>query len=170
MCIRDRVEATSGLIVNISSAGGGLYLFSTPYGVMHSAMDRLAADMGTELKGTGVTAVSLWPGGAVTESTAFPDGETPAFAGRAVAALAAAGDLAAKSGKILMTSELATEYGFVDATGAMPVGSMASGAGVEAQTWVRGMLSKGGFPPFGGELGDYSQTNNEGLAGCFHGY
>ena len=164
------VEAKSGLIVNISSAGGALYLFSTPYGVMHSAMDRLAADMGTELKGTGVAAVSLWPGGAVTESTAFPDGETPAFAGRAVAALAAAGDLAAKSGKILMTSELATEYGFVDATGAMPVGSMASGAGVEAQTWVRGMLSKGGFPPFGGELGDFSQTNNAGLAGCFHGY
>ena len=184
------IEAKSGLIVNISSAGGGLYLFSTPYGVMHSAMDRLAADMGTELKGTGVTAVSLWPGGAVTESTAFPDGETPAFAGRAVAALAfvktlanaapvdesddladrAALDLADKSGKILMTSELAREYGFVDATGAMPVGSMASGAGVEAQTWIRGMLSKGGFPPFGGELGDYSQTNNEGLAGCFHGY
>jgi dehydrogenase/reductase SDR family protein 1 len=162
------VEAKSGLIVNISSGGGAFYLFSTPYGVMHAAMDRLAADMATELKGTGVAAVSLWPGGAVTESTAFPDGETPAFAGRAVAALAAAGDLGAKSGKILMTSELATEYGFVDATGAMPVGGMASGAGVEAQTFFRSLLGK--TPPFGGELGDFSQTNNEGLAGCFHGY
>ena len=162
------VEAKSGLIVNISSAGGALYLFSTPYGVMHAAMDRLAADMGAELKGTGVAAVSLWPGGAVTERVAFPDGETPAFAGRAVAALAAAGNLEAKSGKILMTSELATEYGFVDATGAMPVGGMASGAGVEAQAFFRSILGK--TPPFGGELGDYSQTNNEGVKACFHGY
>ena len=164
------VEAKAGLIVNISSAGGIFYFCGVPYGVMHAALDKLGADVATELKGTGVTCVTVWPGGAVTERTSFPGGETPAFTGRAVAALAAAGDLAAKSGKILMTSELATEYGFVDATGAMPVGSMASGAGVEAQTWVRGMLSKGGFPPFGGELGDFSQTNNEGLAGCFHGY
>ena len=25
-------------------------------------------------------------------------------------------------------------------------------------------------PPFGGELGDFSQTNNEGVKACFHGY
>ena len=85
-----------------------------------------------------------------------------------VAALAAAGNLEAKSGKILMTSELATEYGFVDATGAMPVGGMASGAGVEAQAFFRSLLGK--TPPFGGELGDFSQTNNEGVKACFHGY
>ena len=81
---------------------------------------------------------------------------------------APAGDLAAKSGKILMTSELAMEYGFVDATGAMPVGGMASGAGVEAQAFFRSLLGK--TPPFGGELGDFSQTNNEGVKACFHGY
>ena len=157
------VEAKSGLIVNISSAGGALYLFSTPYGVMHAAMDRLAADMGAELKGTGVAAVSLWPGGAVTERVAFPDGETPAFAGRAVAALAAAGaeDLAAKSGKVLLTCELGAEYDFADATGALPVDGMG----------VRGMLNEGfKYPLAGGALGDHTQSNNEGMKAVFHGY
>ena len=51
------VEAKSGLILNVSSAGGAIYLFGTPYGVMHAAMDRLAADMATELKGTSVACI-----------------------------------------------------------------------------------------------------------------
>ena len=85
------VEAKAGLIVNISSAGGIFYFCGVPYGVMHAALDKLGADVATELKGTGVTCVTVWPGGAVTERTSFPGGETPAFTGRAVAALAAAG-------------------------------------------------------------------------------
>ena len=162
------VEAKSGLILNVSSAGGAIYLFGTPYGVMHAAIDRLAADMATELKGTGVACVSLWPGGAVTERSAFPVGETPTFAGRAVAALAGAGDLAAKSGKVLMTCELAAEYGFVDSTGALPEDGPAGGPA--AHKGIRAMLGAGAFPPFGGELSNYADTNNEDFQGVFHGY
>ena len=157
------VEAKSGLIVNISSAGGIFYFCGVPYGVMHAALDKLGADVATELKGTGVTCVTVWPGGAVTERTSFPGGETPAFTGRAVAALAAAGaeDLAAKSGKVLLTCELGAEYDFVDATGERPVDGMG----------VRGMLNEGfKYPLAGGALGDHTQSNNEGMKAVFHGY
>ena len=157
------VEAKAGLIVNISSAGGIFYFCGVPYGVMHAALDKLGADVATELKGTGVTCVTVWPGGAVTERTSFPGGETPAFTGRAVAALAAAGaeDLAAKSGKVLLTCELGAEYDFVDATGALPVDGMG----------VRGMLNEGfKYPLAGGALGDHTQSNNEGMKAVFHGY
>ena len=157
------VEAKSGLIVNISSAGGIFYFCGVPYGVMHAALDKLGADVATELKGTGVTCVTVWPGGAVTERTSFPGGETPALTGRAVAALAAAGaeDLAAKSGKVLLTCELGAEYDFVDATGERPVDGMG----------VRGMLNEGfKYPLAGGALGDHTQSNNEGMKAVFHGY
>ena len=157
------VEAKSGLIVNISSAGGIFYFCGVPYGVMHAALDKLGADVATELKGTGVTCVTVWPGGAVTERTSFPGGETPALTGRAVAALAAAGaeDLAGKSGKVLLTCELGAEYDFVDATGERPVDGMG----------VRGMLNEGfKYPLAGGALGDHTQSNNEGMKAVFHGY
>ena len=40
------VEAKQGLIVQISSTGiAPGYLFNTPYGVAHAAMDRLTADI-----------------------------------------------------------------------------------------------------------------------------
>jgi hypothetical protein len=32
------------------------------------------------------------------------------------------------------------------------------------------MLGAGAFPPFGGELSNYADTNNEGFQGVFHGY
>ena len=81
----------------------------------------------------------------------------------AVAALAAAGaeDLAAKSGKVLLTCELGAEYDFVDASGERPVDGMG----------VRGMLDEGfKYPLAGGALGDHTQSNNEGMKAVFHGY
>ena len=83
------VEAKQGLIVQISSTGGAQYLFNTPYGVAHAAMlDRLTADMAAELTELGVQCVTLWPLSCVTEKAAFPDGESPTFVGRCLAALA----------------------------------------------------------------------------------
>jgi dehydrogenase/reductase SDR family protein 1 len=41
---------SKGLIVNISSAGGQNYLFNVSYGVTKCAVDRLAVDMGRDLK------------------------------------------------------------------------------------------------------------------------
>ena len=164
------VGARRGLVVQISSAGGAMYLFSVGYGVMHAGVDRLAWDMAAELREDGVACVTLWPGGATTERAAFPGGETPAFAGRAVAALARAGaeDLAAKSGRVLQTAELAEEYGFVDEGGGVPTGMF---AGVEAARGTRAVLAA---PParytLDGALPDWTQTNNAAVAGWFPGF
>ncbi|MFL2784552.1 MAG: SDR family NAD(P)-dependent oxidoreductase, partial [Dehalococcoidia bacterium] len=100
------VQNESGLIVQISSFGGVSYLFDIGYGVGKAALDRLTADMAAELKPHGVHAVTLYPGGAVTEIAAFPDGETPVFTGRAVASLlnkATEKDLSRYSGKVVQT-------------------------------------------------------------------
>jgi dehydrogenase/reductase SDR family member 1 len=82
----------------------------------------------------GISAVSIWPGYIKSEKLAAqPDrvpaalarliaerGETPVFVGRAVAALAADPDVIAKTGQILLASELANEYGFTDVDGKIP--------------------------------------------------
>lgn len=44
-------------------------------------------------------------------------GESPEFAGRAVVALASDPVILKKSGRILLTADLASEYGFVDIDG-----------------------------------------------------
>ena len=61
------VPRGSGLIANISSAGGLTYLFNTAYGVGKAAQDRMAQDFNVELKGTGVYALAVWPGAVKTE-------------------------------------------------------------------------------------------------------
>jgi len=123
-----------GLIVNTSSGGGVRYTFNVPFGVQKSGVDRMARDMAHELKPFGIAAVSIWPGYIKSEKLAAqPDrvppalakliaerGETPVFAGRAVAALAADPGVMAKSGQILLASELAAEYGFTDVDGKVP--------------------------------------------------
>jgi dehydrogenase/reductase SDR family member 1 len=123
-----------GLIVNTSSGGGVRYTFNVPFGVQKSGVDRMARDMAHELKPLGISAVSIWPGFVKSEKLAAqPDrvppalarliaerGETPIFVGRAVAALAADPDVIAKTGQILLASELATEYGFTDVDGKIP--------------------------------------------------
>ena len=81
------VENRSGLMIQDSSFGGHSYLFDVGYGVGKAGLDRLSADMAAELATHGVSSVTLYPGGAVTETANFPGGETPTFAGRAVAAL-----------------------------------------------------------------------------------
>jgi NAD(P)-dependent dehydrogenase (short-subunit alcohol dehydrogenase family) len=123
-----------GLIVNTSSGGGVRYTFNVPFGVQKSGVDRMARDMAHELQPFGIAAVSIWPGYIKSEKLAAqPDrvppalakliaerGETPLFAGRAVAALAADPGVMAKSGQILLASELAAEYGFTDIDGKVP--------------------------------------------------
>jgi dehydrogenase/reductase SDR family protein 1 len=123
-----------GLIVNTSSGGGVRYTFNVPFGVQKSGVDRMARDMAHELIPYGIAAVSIWPGYIKSEKLAAqPDrvppalakliaerGETPLFVGRAVAALAAAPNVIARTGQILLASELAAEYGFTDVDGKIP--------------------------------------------------
>ena len=51
----------------MSSPGGLTYLFNTAYGVGKAAQDRMAQDFNVELRGTGVQALSIWPGAVKTE-------------------------------------------------------------------------------------------------------
>ena len=165
------VKANAGLMVQISSGGGMGYLFDVGYGVGKAALDRLSADMAVELKPHGVYSLTLWPGGATTEKAAFPGGETPVFVGRALSALAKAPaeDLAKFNGKMVLTSELATKYGFVDADGKLPVGMF---SGVEWATGVRKALDDGPVLQYNlkGELPDWSASNCEPAAGFLPGY
>jgi dehydrogenase/reductase SDR family protein 1 len=116
-----------GLIVNISSHGGGAYLFNVAYGVAKAAVDRLAADMAQELRPYNIAAVSLWPGSVETEwMLAYPERwasrakPSPRFTGRAVAALAADPTVLDKTGQVLLVPELAEAYGFTDIDGTRP--------------------------------------------------
>ena len=61
------VPNKKGLIVNISSIGGGTYLFNVAYGSGKAACDKMASDCAQELKNDNVTMVSLWPGPVKTE-------------------------------------------------------------------------------------------------------
>ncbi len=164
------VKKKSGLIVQISSFGGVSYLFDIGYGVGKAALDRLTADMAAELKPHGVHAVTLYPGGAVTEIAAFPDGETPVFTGRAVACLlnkATEKDLSRYSGKVVQTVELALDYGFVDSDGELPKGPF---SGIESARQCREVMNN----PLtqynlDADLPNTKETNNPDAAGLFPG-
>ena len=164
------VKKKAGLIVQISSFGGVNYLFDVGYGVGKAGLDRLTADMAVEFKPYDVHAVTLYPGGAVTEIAAFPDGETPVFTGRAVAALlntATKEDLAQMNGKVVQTAELAVTYGFTDLNGELPQGPFSS---VDAAKQCRETMSKPLIQyDMGAELADASATNNSDIAAMFPG-
>ncbi|CAD5119150.1 DgyrCDS7788 [Dimorphilus gyrociliatus] len=125
------VPRKTGLIINISSSGGLSYLFDVAYGVGKAALDRMSVDCGIELKKHNVTCVSLWPGAVKTElisavsgemddrlKTMFFDyGESTEFSGKAIVCLASDPNVHKKTSRILITAELASEYGFKDIDG-----------------------------------------------------
>lgn len=141
---RMMVPRKSGLIVNISSSGGLRYLFNVAYGVGKAAVDRMAADCGFELRKHNVAFVSLWPGPVRTEhimnmmdskegeekkslvgnrniqDVFLKHGETTEFAGKCIVHMAVDPKIMQKSGKVVMSVELAEQYGFKDTDGAMP--------------------------------------------------
>lgn len=129
---RAMVPRKSGLIVNISSRGGNGYAAfqggDIGYGVGKAALDRLSNDTAHELKKHNVAAVTLYPGITKTElivkakiKRALETGESVEFPGLAVVALAKNPDKAMqKTGKILLTDEMAKEFGYVDIDGTIP--------------------------------------------------
>jgi NAD(P)-dependent dehydrogenase (short-subunit alcohol dehydrogenase family) len=109
------------------------------YDLTKAAVQRMAFALGHELKGKGVTAVSLTPGWLRSEAMLdafrvtemnwreatqhvphFAISETPAFVGRAVVALAADANVARWHGQSLSSGQLAREYGFTDVDGSQP--------------------------------------------------
>eukprot|EP00794_Sanderia_malayensis_P019122 gene19122-21039_t len=123
------IAKKSGLIVNISSAGGLSYLFNIAYGIGKEANDRMAVDMGIELRKKNVCSVSLWPGAVITEtvaeemkmSKAFEQPEDATFTGKAIVALANDKNVMSKTARVLIVSELAREYGFRDVGDVLPM-------------------------------------------------
>jgi NAD(P)-dependent dehydrogenase (short-subunit alcohol dehydrogenase family) len=128
------IERGAGLIANISSSGAREYAWHVAYGVGKAALDRLTADMAHELKRHGVAVVSLWPGLVLTERNQghrdqlpgldFDHAESLRFTGRAVAALACDSKILDRTGRALISRDLADEYGFTDVDGSLPEGPL----------------------------------------------
>ena len=164
------VKNKSGLMVQVSSFGGHGYLFDVGYGVGKAGLDRLSADMAAELNAFGVASVTLYPGGAVTETANFPGGETPTFAGRSVAALlmrTSTDDLSVINGKVTFTMELALKNGFTDSTGKLPDGPFSS---EDAAAGMRAALSDTPFQyNLDAMMPDPNETNSKEAADFFPG-
>ncbi|AQA01175.1 short-chain dehydrogenase [Mycobacterium sp. MS1601] len=123
----------SGLIVFTSSPGSVCYMHGPAYGAQKAGVDKLVADMAVDLRGTGVSTVSIWMGILLTEKMhrAFdgnPDGladfaqhaETPEFTGHLINAMYQDPELAGLSGQTVIGAELAQRYGITDEGGRRP--------------------------------------------------
>ncbi|MFI2285884.1 SDR family oxidoreductase [Streptomyces niveus] len=133
------VARRGGLVVEVTDGNTARYRGSFFYDLVKSSVIRLAVAQAAELKPYGVAAVAITPGflrseamldglgvteetwrDAVAQDPNFAYSESPAYLGRAVAALAADPDIMAKSGRALATWGLYEEYGFTDADGTRP--------------------------------------------------
>jgi NAD(P)-dependent dehydrogenase (short-subunit alcohol dehydrogenase family) len=132
-----------GLVVEVNDGtadyNGANYRNSFFYDLAKSAVLRMGFSLGHELRPHGATAVSLTPGWlrseamldafGVTEASwreatrfqpHFAISETPAFVGRAVAALAQDPDVSRWNGMSVSSGQLAKIYGFTDLDGSQP--------------------------------------------------
>ncbi|HKS17078.1 MAG TPA: SDR family oxidoreductase [Planctomycetota bacterium] len=137
------IKSPGGLVVEVNDGtdeyNATHYRVSFFYDLVKSAVGRMAFALAHELKPHRATALSITPGWLrseamldayqVTEATwreatkrqpHFAISESPAFVGRAVAALAADPDVARWNGKSVSSGELAKVYGFTDVDGSRP--------------------------------------------------
>lgn len=128
-----------GLIVEVTDGNTGGYRGNYLYDLVKAAVIRLAYAQAYELRNKNVAAVAVTPGflrseamlelfkvteadwrKGIAEDPHFAASETPAFVGRAVAALAADPGIMAKSGRVFSSWDLSDEYGFTDLDGSRP--------------------------------------------------
>ncbi|GGO63741.1 SDR family oxidoreductase [Nonomuraea cavernae] len=139
------IKGGDGLVVEVTDGTWDFnvtrYRESLVYDLAKMAVNRLAFAQAHELRPHGGTAVAVSPGFlrseamlehfGVTEDTwreavakgadaAFAVSETPAYTGRAVAALAADPDRGRWSGRSVSSEEVALAYGFTDVDGSRP--------------------------------------------------
>lgn len=133
------VARGQGLIVEITDGTDYSYRGNLVYSLAKVGAIHLAAGMAADLRPHGVTALAVTPGFLRSEAMLdhfgvteenwregaqrdphFIASETPAYIGRAVAALAADPRVAAKSGQTLSSWGLAREYGFTDLDSSRP--------------------------------------------------
>lgn len=118
------VSAKGGLLALVSF-GTDDYLGDLFYDLAKAATNRLAFAMAQELAPYGVTALALAPGLVRTERVVEAGmgeeaGESPLYAGRALAALAGDPAVASQAGRVLHAADLARAYGFTDEDGSRP--------------------------------------------------
>jgi len=132
-------SGASGLIIEIGDGDSYVYRGHLIFDMVKTTVIRLAFAMARELRRKNVAAVALTPGflrsevmlehfgvteanwrDAVKKNPDYAVSETPLYAGRAVAALAADPNIMKKSGRAFSTWGLSDEYGFVDADGSRP--------------------------------------------------
>lgn len=118
----------SGLIVNMSYWSARKYIANVVYGMAKAATDKMTADMGEELRNTGASVLSLYPGLVRTEKVManadyldLTNSESPRYIGRVIAALMQSDALSEFSGKICIAAELGRRFGVVDVDGRSPV-------------------------------------------------
>ncbi|WP_405791291.1 SDR family oxidoreductase [Streptomyces sp. NBC_00029] len=132
-----------GLVVEMTDGtaeyNASRYRVSFFYDIAKSSVLRMAFALGHELGPRGATAVALTPGwlrsemmldtfgvteanwrDALTKVPHFAISETPAYVGRAVAALAGDPEVARWNGQSLSSGQLAGVYGFTDLDGSRP--------------------------------------------------
>jgi NAD(P)-dependent dehydrogenase (short-subunit alcohol dehydrogenase family) len=129
----------AGLIVEIGDGDFYTYRGHLFYDLIKTSVIRMAFAMGRELRRKNVAAVALTPGflrseamleqfgvteanwrDAVKKDANYAESETPLYAGRAIAALAADRNLMKKSGRVFSSWGLSEQYGFSDADGRRP--------------------------------------------------
>ena len=128
-----------GVIFEITDGDTYGYRGNLFYDLVKTSVIRLAFAMATELRRRGIAVLAVTPGFLRSEAMLdhfgvseenwrdgankdpeFIASETPCFVGRAVAALAADGNVATKSGRVFSSWDLAEEYGFDDVDGRRP--------------------------------------------------
>jgi NAD(P)-dependent dehydrogenase (short-subunit alcohol dehydrogenase family) len=137
------IKTPGGLVVEVTDGTDGYnathYRVSFFYDLAKASVNRMAFALAHELRPYGATAVSLTPGwlrseamleaygvteetwrDATTRSPHFAISESPAFVGRAVAALAQDPHVSRWNGQSLSSGQLAKIYGFTDLDGSQP--------------------------------------------------
>ena len=137
------LKTPGGLVVEVNDGtaeyNGVTYRNSFFYDLAKACVQRMGFSLGHELRPHGATALSLTPGWlrseamldafGVTEANwrdatkfqpHFAISETPAFVGRAVAALARDPNVARWNGQSVSSGQLAKVYGFTDLDGSQP--------------------------------------------------
>jgi NAD(P)-dependent dehydrogenase (short-subunit alcohol dehydrogenase family) len=137
------IKRPGGLVIEVTDGTDDYnkdhYRVSFFYDLAKAAVNRMAFALAHELKDHGATALSLTPGWLRSEAMLdayrvkeenwrdatkvqphFAISETPAYVGRAVAALAQDPNVARWNGKSVSSGELAKIYGFTDIDGSRP--------------------------------------------------
>jgi NAD(P)-dependent dehydrogenase (short-subunit alcohol dehydrogenase family) len=137
------IKRPGGLVIEVTDGTAGYnatnYRVSFFYDLAKAAVSRMAFALAHELRSYGGTAVALTPGwlrseamldaygvseanwrDATVVSPHFAISESPAYVGRAVAALASDAEVHRWTGQVLSSGQLAKAYGFTDTDGSQP--------------------------------------------------